>query len=498
VDRGASQKLAAATGSGRAGLGLHAHRAARRHHHREARRTSARCSRTTHRPSSVADLSHALGRRHGLREGSAAGRGGPARARGSARRASERRSRQRSATSARSSASRPARPRRAWCCTNPGAAWRPGLFVTVGGRHRRGRRPVVVSDDAVQSGRRQGGRLRPGGRRVRGAPGQDRAAAAWAGTASAAVVEISTASRRASSLRREEQLHPQGRAREIRSRPRALRMTARCSRSSPSCSKLLGREPRGSWSILTSSRSAPSASTTSARLPIDAVPDITNVQVQINTQVEGALARGGRAPRHLPHRVGDGRHSQGRAGALAVALRPVAGHRHLRGRDRHLLGPPARGRAARARRRRACRPGSRAADGADRHRPRRDLHVDPRGGRPARKRPDGSPTSSPICARSRTGSCGPSCATCRESPRSTRSAATSGSTRSPPIRRGSSATASRSATCSRRSPANNANAGGGYIEHKGEQYLIRATGSRPERGRHPEHRDRTPRRVPFA
>ena len=35
------------------------------------------------------------------------------------------------------------------------------------------------------------------------------------------------------------------------------------------------------------------------RLPIDAVPDITNVQVQINTEAEGFLAAGGRTADYL-------------------------------------------------------------------------------------------------------------------------------------------------------------------------------------------------------
>ena len=36
------------------------------------------------------------------------------------------------------------------------------------------------------------------------------------------------------------------------------------------------------------------------KLPIDAVPDITNVQVQINTEAKGLLAVGDRATRDLP------------------------------------------------------------------------------------------------------------------------------------------------------------------------------------------------------
>ncbi len=41
-----------------------------------------------------------------------------------------------------------------------------------------------------------------------------------------------------------------------------------------------------------------------ARLPIDAVPDITNVQVQINIGGAGLFAAGSRAAHHLPDRDG--------------------------------------------------------------------------------------------------------------------------------------------------------------------------------------------------
>jgi Cu/Ag efflux pump CusA len=78
------------------------------------------------------------------------------------------------------------------------------------------------------------------------------------------------------------------------------------------------------------------------RLPIDAVPDITNVQVQINSRAPGyspleteqritfpvETAMAGPAPaRHDPF-------------PLALWLEP--GHCHLSGRHRHLFCPPAR------------------------------------------------------------------------------------------------------------------------------------------------------------
>ena len=43
------------------------------------------------------------------------------------------------------------------------------------------------------------------------------------------------------------------------------------------------------------------------RLPIDAVPDITNVQVQINTRGTRIFSGGSGAARDLSHRGGDGR-----------------------------------------------------------------------------------------------------------------------------------------------------------------------------------------------
>ncbi len=81
------------------------------------------------------------------------------------------------------------------------------------------------------------------------------------------------------------------------------------------------------------------------RLPIDAVPDITNVQVVVNTAAPGYT------PLEVEQRVsfvvenamaGIPR----RPHALGIALRAFAGHRRLRGRNRHLLRAPAGGRAA--------------------------------------------------------------------------------------------------------------------------------------------------------
>ena len=81
------------------------------------------------------------------------------------------------------------------------------------------------------------------------------------------------------------------------------------------------------------------------RLPIDAVPDITNVQVQINTTAPGY------SPLETEQRITFAVETA-MAGlprlsihALDLALRSVAGHGRLRGRHRHLLRAAARHRA---------------------------------------------------------------------------------------------------------------------------------------------------------
>ena len=78
-----------------------------------------------------------------------------------------------------------------------------------------------------------------------------------------------------------------------------------------------------------------------SRLPIDAVPDITNNQVQINT-VAPALSPGrGRKAGHVPDRNGARRDPGARIHALAVAQRLLAGDRGLRREARHLFRPAA-------------------------------------------------------------------------------------------------------------------------------------------------------------
>ena len=109
--------------------------------------------------------------------------------------------------------------------------------------------------------------------------------------------------------------------------------------------------------------------------------------------------------------------------ALAVALRPVAGHRRLRGRHRHLLRPPARQRAPAAGEGSACRRASTPPMGPISTGLGEIYHVHRRGQARGATRPTARPTRRPTCARSRTGSSSRSCAPCPASPRSTPSAA---------------------------------------------------------------------------
>ena len=72
------------------------------------------------------------------------------------------------------------------------------------------------------------------------------------------------------------------------------------------------------------------------KLPIDAVPDITNVQVQINTAAPGY------SPLETEQRITYPIETvmaglPDRADPVAVALRPVANHRDFQGRHRYLF-----------------------------------------------------------------------------------------------------------------------------------------------------------------
>ena len=144
----------------------------------------------------------------------------------------------------------------------------------------------------------------------------------------------------------------------------------------------------------------------SQRLPIDAVPDITNVQVQINTEAPGYSPLEVEQRVTFPIETAMAGLPRLESDPLAVALRPVAGHRRLQGRHRHLLRAPAGQRAAAGGEQRSAAR-ARAGDGPDRHRPRRDLHVDGRGGAGRDASPTARRTPRWTCARSRTGSIRP-------------------------------------------------------------------------------------------
>ena len=101
-------------------------------------------------------------------------------------------------------------------------------------------------------------------------------------------------------------------------------------------------------------------------LDIDAFPDTTPVQVQINTVAPALGPEEVEQRITFPDRAGHRRPAGPGADAFDLEVRPVAGRRHLRGRHRHLLRPPAGQRAAGDRR--AGRRHRAAEDGAGRHR----------------------------------------------------------------------------------------------------------------------------------
>ena len=81
-------------------------------------------------------------------------------------------------------------------------------------------------------------------------------------------------------------------------------------------------------------------------LPLDAFPDTTPNQVQINTIAVGAVAGADRDARDLPGRAVARRAEGVAGGAVGLEVRPLAGRGDLRRRDEHLLRPPADQRAA--------------------------------------------------------------------------------------------------------------------------------------------------------
>ena len=78
------------------------------------------------------------------------------------------------------------------------------------------------------------------------------------------------------------------------------------------------------------------------RLPIDAVPDITNVQVQVNTAAPGYSPLEAEQRISFSHRNRNGRPAQPATNSLTVTLWLVASDHHLQGWHRYLLCPPAR------------------------------------------------------------------------------------------------------------------------------------------------------------
>ena len=101
------------------------------------------------------------------------------------------------------------------------------------------------------------------------------------------------------------------------------------------------------------------------RLPIDAIPDVTNVQVQINTNAPALSPLEVERQITLPDRGGHGGPPGRRGGPLPLEVRPLAGDGRLRGPREHLLRAPARaGAAAGGARADPARP-RHAGDGAD-------------------------------------------------------------------------------------------------------------------------------------
>ena len=152
-----------------------------------------------------------------------------------------------------------------------------------------------------------------------------------------------------------------------------------------------------------------------SRVPLDAIPDLSDVAGHRLHRVSRAGAAGRRGPGHLSAHHGDADRAQVARRARLLVLRRVFRLRHLRGRHRHLLGALARARISELRR-------APAAAGRDpeprsrRHRGRLGLSIC--GARRADE-------ASPSCARSRIGSSASGSPRRRAWPRSPASAASS-------------------------------------------------------------------------
>ena len=81
-------------------------------------------------------------------------------------------------------------------------------------------------------------------------------------------------------------------------------------------------------------------------IPIDAFPDVTNIQIEVLSTAPGMSPPGSGALCHVPGRGGDARTAAAQPGPLGIQFGALGGHRHIRGWRRHLFCPPAGSRSA--------------------------------------------------------------------------------------------------------------------------------------------------------
>ena len=215
-------------------------------------------------------------------------------------------------------------------------------------------------------------------------------------------------------------------------------------------------------------------------LPIDAVPDVTNVQVQVLTNSPGLGAGGGRALHHLPGRDRHERPAQVEEIRSVSQVRPLGRHRRVRGGHATSTGRASSSASGCARR------GSRSRRATASRRWARS--------RPASARSTSSRSAASPCAR-RGDPDTDACYTpmelrtildwyvayqLRSVPGVVEVNTFGGELKTYQVtarsRRGWSPTASPPARSSTPSSATTGNVGGGYIAHAGEQYLVRGEG----------------------